>query len=479
MKKWKVIARDYFSPFVHASAYFFAASNLPASIVDAPEDWVVEYTSGEVKLCVEPELMSAKGKLTLEKLENEEFFKQVVEKSLKTIEELEKYALELNELELKSKNPKELFQLYKKLFDLWLEMNSWGHVVNLADFEHFLLTNRIIKFLGEKIKENKVEVTSAEAFSLLTTAKRSKLQQQDLDFYAILEKMQKRKDISSDLKKHVEKYKWMQFHYDGPTILDEVYFLESLKSAGKQEDGAEKLSALIKNEEEIVKKQAQLTEELKLSEKERYWIEIAREFAFLKGLRKDVVFEASCNSFPLTKEIARRLELTTRQVRFMTLEEVENALTTGKIDLETVNQRSKYCVQLNKGKIVFYVGEKARQLAAMIYEDEAPASKEIKGTPAFPGSATGIVKIINNASDMKKFEKGNILVSPATNPNLVSIMKIAGAIVTNEGGITCHAAIVSRELKVPCVIGTKIATKWLKDGDVVEVDATTGIVKKL
>ena len=58
-------------------------------------------------------------------------------------------------------------------------------------------------------------------------------------------------------------------------------------------------------------------------------------------------------------------------------------------------------------------------------------------------------------------------------------MKKAKAVITNEGGLTCHAAILSRELKIPCIIGTKNATKVLKDGDIVEVDAGKGIVKKI
>jgi len=66
-----------------------------------------------------------------------------------------------------------------------------------------------------------------------------------------------------------------------------------------------------------------------------------------------------------------------------------------------------------------------------------------------------------------------------TDPRYVFAMKKAGAIVTDEGGITCHAAIVARELKKPCIIGTKIATKVLKGGDLVEVDAERGIVRIL
>jgi phosphoenolpyruvate synthase/pyruvate phosphate dikinase len=67
--------------------------------------------------------------------------------------------------------------------------------------------------------------------------------------------------------------------------------------------------------------------------------------------------------------------------------------------------------------------------------------------------------------------QGNILVCPMTLPDYVPAMKKARAIITNEGGITCHAAIISRELKIPCIVGTKIATQVLKDGDRVEVDA--------
>ena len=66
-----------------------------------------------------------------------------------------------------------------------------------------------------------------------------------------------------------------------------------------------------------------------------------------------------------------------------------------------------------------------------------------------------------------------------TTPDMIMVMHKAAAFVTDEGGITCHAAIVSREMKKPCIVGTKIATKVLKDGDMVEVDATDGTVKKI
>ena len=90
---------------------------------------------------------------------------------------------------------------------------------------------------------------------------------------------------------------------------------------------------------------------------------------------------------------------------------------------------------------------------------------------------TGKVRIVIKGEDFSKFMNGEILVTNMTRPEFVPLIKKSIAIITDEGGITCHAAIVSRELKKPCIIGTKNATKVLKDGDVVEVDANNGVVK--
>lgn len=80
---------------------------------------------------------------------------------------------------------------------------------------------------------------------------------------------------------------------------------------------------------------------------------------------------------------------------------------------------------------------------------------------------------------MKKFQTGDIIVSINTNPSLLPMLTKCKAIVTNDGGLLCHAAIISREMNIPCIIGTKIATKAFKDGDIVEVDANKGIVRKI
>ncbi len=111
-----------------------------------------------------------------------------------------------------------------------------------------------------------------------------------------------------------------------------------------------------------------------------------------------------------------------------------------------------------------------------VYLDVDKNVKEVRGQIAFKGKVTGRVRVLKT-SHVDDFAEGDIIVTGMTTPDFVPLIQKASAIVTNEGGITCHAAIVAREMKKPCVIGTKIATQVFKDEDVVEVDAMKGIVR--
>jgi len=107
--------------------------------------------------------------------------------------------------------------------------------------------------------------------------------------------------------------------------------------------------------------------------------------------------------------------------------------------------------------------------------------KEIKGVVASVGGKSGqiksTVKIILSEKDFSKIKKGDILIAKETNASFLPAITKARAVVTDFGGILCHAAIVSRELKIPCVVGTKNATQILKDGDKIEIDIKNGTVK--
>ena len=152
-------------------------------------------------------------------------------------------------------------------------------------------------------------------------------------------------------------------------------------------------------------------------------------------------------------------------------------------DNKILEKRSRGTVLVDgTDNIVISLKEFASKHPEYIFEglfDSVSSAKEVRGQSAYKGRATGKVRVIKNKIQMKDMQKGEILVSPMTTPDFLPAMKKASAFVTDEGGIVCHAAIVAREMKKPCIVGTKIATKVFKDGDMVEVDAEKGIVRIL
>ncbi|MBI4427165.1 MAG: hypothetical protein HY569_01630 [Candidatus Magasanikbacteria bacterium] len=179
----------------------------------------------------------------------------------------------------------------------------------------------------------------------------------------------------------------------------------------------------------------------------------------------------------LMAEIGRRFNLPLYDLRYIRASELDQLPNIAE-ELRSRRERSLYVV-LPGGKEALFIGDEAENLFKTLEKTDAEnkSSVEIlRGNCASPGKVTGIVKICRGEVELGKVNDGDILVACMTQPEFLPAVKKAKAIITDEGGITCHAAIVSRELGIPCVIGTKIATKVLKDGDEVEVDANHGVV---
>ncbi len=161
----------------------------------------------------------------------------------------------------------------------------------------------------------------------------------------------------------------------------------------------------------------------------------------------------------------------------MTHEEVRNALQGRPIPLDDAQSRLNGCAMVKEGtQWKFLTGaefETWRALAAALDPDE------VKGIVAYAGHVQGQVVIHMDWNGVREVPKGSVLVTGMTNPQMVPYLKNVAAIITDEGGLACHAAIISREMKIPCIVGTKAASRLLKDGDIVEVDAVHGIVRKL
>ncbi len=182
----------------------------------------------------------------------------------------------------------------------------------------------------------------------------------------------------------------------------------------------------------------------------------------------------------LSLEMVKRAGISENLSRYISYEEMLDYFKKEKIvDKQILNKRRKYFIITNKGILYENINNYFKKQGHSLKVEKLEGISEIKGNSAYPGLVKGKVVIVKNKSMFGKLKQGDILVTTMTTPDFLPIMKKAAGFITDEGGITCHASIVAREMKKSCIVGTKIATKVLKDGDLVEVDADKGIVKIL
>ncbi|NLC31523.1 MAG: hypothetical protein GX765_05745 [Candidatus Moranbacteria bacterium] len=155
--------------------------------------------------------------------------------------------------------------------------------------------------------------------------------------------------------------------------------------------------------------------------------------------------------------------------------EFEKNIIPSRAELEKRNNGWLY----HKGKIVYDFEKYYQKNNIEIVNPSKHFKNKITGDIACKGFARGRVRVVFELSDLRKIKEGDVIVTPMTTPEMVPVLKKVSAIITDEGGITCHASIISRELKVPCIIGTVSATQILNNGALVEVDASSGVVKIL
>jgi phosphohistidine swiveling domain-containing protein len=216
---------------------------------------------------------------------------------------------------------------------------------------------------------------------------------------------------------------------------------------------------------------------LPLSENDRIFFKAVRKFALVANQADEAANLMIHTLQPMWEAIAARFGITYENVANMRIDEViesirKNRLIVPKKELD--RRGISHLFWYKQGDIIL----ETQDLDRFEEKDDSVISEKIKGKNAsVTRNFTGMVRIVNTPKDMKKFRKGEILVTPMTNPQFLPVMEKAKAIITDDGGMLCHAAIVAREMKKPCIVGTLNATKALKDNDMISVNAKTGVIK--
>lgn len=284
------------------------------------------------------------------------------------------------------------------------------------------------------------------------------------------------------IKNHLEEFGWLKSPI---TPLEEIASVEEIIGRLKyllRFNCSKKLKEIESRRQEDEQEHKDALSFLKIEGRLLHLILATREFIYLRLYTSEMADRAAYRvRHTLFKEIAKRMSLLelNDSVYLNLFEMLEFLKTEKRPSNKEINDRkiaSAYIME--DGKVTYYFGKAALEFATRM-EEKFERQDEIWGYTANSGFAIGSAKIVKSVSDCQKVKKGDILVSSMTIPEYIMAMEKSAAFVTDEGGITCHAAIVAREFDVPCVVGTRKATKILKDGDTLVVDANKGRVRKL
>lgn len=290
------------------------------------------------------------------------------------------------------------------------------------------------------------------------------------------------KDISSGLEHHASMYGWMNSlcWWDEP-FGSRYYEREVTQLAGGDPQG--ELQTLKQKRQAQYERAEMLLAELKMKYPEAWqYLDFIRDLADLKEENWDPVSIAGARLRGAWQRLAAKHHLSYNQLLSHTLEElyalIESDVQTVPVDLLNERIQSTTIVTTMDEQSVVS-GPESRVWLDLVYIIPRDDRREITGMTIWSGKVTGAARILHSVDDLAKMQPGAILVCPMTDPDYMPAIRQASAIVTDQGGLLCHAAIVARELQIPCVVGTEFATKILHDGDMVEVDAERGIVKKI
>jgi len=428
---------------------------------------------------------------------NFQWGKNLIKKILKYSDELVNFSsIKIFNVDLDKLSNSELFILYDKYLVMQSRVYNCSLLPVYLDLYKPHLTSYLVEYLYERVQKFTYQKTAKECFALLTIPEKlSKVQLEEIELLKIaneIRKLLKKKQFSkknlpkliiNQLKSHIIKHRYMGYNFEGPAFFDSYYWKKLKEEVVDKKSPAEKMNSILKKKSQAKQIHNKIVKELKIDIKHQELFKVTQGFIYSKDYRKMALVQSYYEIEPLLREIGKRIGLTLAEVRNTLLDEIKLMLE-GKLkrpkDLSKRLQGCLYVVINGKLPGRVFVNSKFRIMKKyLMKEEDFSEVNYFHGQSACLGNAQGDVKIINTKKDLSKMRPGDIMVSNMTNPDLVPAMKKAAAIVTDLGGITCHAAIVSRELKIPCVIGTQVATKVLQDGDRVFVDANQGEIKKI
>lgn len=411
----------------------------------------------------------------------------------------------IDKADLKSLNKEDLYNLYNDFIKAItagpiITVQLWG-IEALWDEDYI-----IAKFLRQATKSETEFQKYKEILSINTGETVAFTEQKDLYKAAVkidrpeivkifednsLEDASKKllefKKENSIVENHIREYEWVNTEYISGGWSREKW-LELFKKALLDDvRPKDRLKQIIDNFESLNKQRTEAIEELNPPKDVRHALDGLAELIAQRDWSKGWFAKSLLSYNKLLDEISKRTGIDFLDIFNYSYEEVFDYFNDDKtISKEELATRKEYgfiyIVKNGQPKVVSGKDEIQKLIQTEGISgpfDKVEEIKEFKGLGASRGKIQGVARVLEDASKIPEFKKGEIIVTYMTTMEFTPIFRKASAVITDEGGMSCHAAIVSREFKLPCIVGTKVATRAIKTGDKIEVDANKGIVKIL
>jgi len=365
----------------------------------------------------------------------------------------------------------EMKNIYKKFIDIFTGEFSTVYAVpwGLDDFTIPNLQKELKKELGKENTEKEWEIIGNPTEIIA-------IQKIQIE----ISKLFIEGKLDNEINKLVEKYEWLTV-YDFYDKQANERYIKSLVLGKSKKEIEEKINQIKKEIEENKKEFNALLDKID-NERLKQGLYAINFYIAFRAERMDSLRRILMALKPFYERVVKELKTKDEKWEFYDVVNLTNDELL-KIFEEEIPQVEEIKKRMDLKAYHYYnngqynlVSEHATEIDKLLKKDNE-TTNELKGTSAFKGKAKGICRIIQKYEDIGKLKEGEILISSMTKPDFVPAMKLASAFVTDEGSITCHAAIIARELKKPCIIGTKTATHILKDGMLIEVDANKGVIK--
>lgn len=455
---------------------------------------VFEIKGGKITGYFSEEDIEKVGRCGLAKLLNKKFVNLIKRKSFISSQKLEDNSNYINSINLVNLSYLELAKLYKSQIKLIRTIYSYFNLSSPAISEAL---EKEIDQLFNKEKLSKTEIARTKEIFLLGQ-KKTTLDKEESELRMIANKIKTNKKLTKiflicDFKKiiialnksfhrfnsllviHSEKYSYLQGYVDFHTF-DKTYYIYRLKDL------------LVKTPVEInLRKSENLKKNPRINSKKLLYLLNLSSYLSYHRMQMRIHFTKGLVALKkILNEIAQRMNISVEDIKQVLIYENIQFLKFKKLpSSETLRGRRHYCIYIIEDrKVRLLIGDQAKEYKnKYLLEEKLRNTNFVKGVIANPGIVRGCVKVFMDEVDLvnriKDMQKGSILVTHNTRPDMILACRKAAAIITEEGGILSHAALVSREFNIPCIVNAQNSTKIFKDGDFVEVNAYKGFVRKL